>query len=99
MARTILAVIALLVASGALAPEAAGQTTTGGITGVVRDSGGALVAGATVTATHEGTNARSTAVSNDLGVYALTGLAVGRHTMSPSGTGSGRSSIRACSSA
>ncbi len=81
MARTILAVIALLVASGALAPEAAGQTTTGGITGVVRDSGGALVAGATVTATHEGTNARSTAVSNDLGVYALTGLAVGRHTI------------------
>ena len=58
MARKILAVI-VLVASVALALEAAGQTTTGGITGVVRDSGGALIPGATVTATHEGTNARS----------------------------------------
>ena len=80
MARKILAVI-VLVASVALALEAAGQTTTGGITGVVRDPGGALIPGATVTATHQGTNARSTAVSNDLGVYALTGLAVGRHTL------------------
>jgi hypothetical protein len=81
MARRTFAVIALLVASGALALEAAGQTTTGTITGVVRDPDGALIAGASITATHEGTNAKSTAVSNDLGVYALTGLAVGRYTV------------------
>jgi hypothetical protein len=81
MARNTFALIALLLASGALAREAAGQTTTGAITGVVRDPGGGVLPGATVTATHEGTNARSTGVSNDLGVYALTGLAVGRYTV------------------
>ena len=73
------AVQILLVA--VLATPVSAQTTTGGITGVVRDSGGGVMPGVTVKATHEATNAETTAVSNEVGVYVLRGLAVGRYTV------------------
>ena len=73
------AVQILLVA--VLGTPVSAQTTTGGITGVVRDSGGGVMPGVTVKATHEATNAETTAVSNEVGVYVLRGLAVGRYTV------------------
>ena len=73
------AVQILLVA--VLGTPVSAQTTTGGITGVVRDAGGGVMPGVTVKATHEATNAETTAVSNDVGVYVLRGLAVGRYTV------------------
>ena len=60
----------------------AAQTTTGAITGVVRDADGAVVPGATVRARHEGTNAEVDTVSDPQGLYSLRGLAVGRYTVS-----------------
>ncbi|MDQ3211932.1 MAG: carboxypeptidase regulatory-like domain-containing protein [Acidobacteriota bacterium] len=63
----------------ALACPAAAQTTTGGITGVVRDAGGGVLPGVSVTARHEGTNALTTGATNDVGVYVLRGLPVGRY--------------------
>ncbi len=72
-------IVALIFAAPAI-PVAA-QTTTGGITGVIRDSAGGVMPGVTVTATHEATNAVTTAVTNDLGVYVLRGLPVGRYTV------------------
>ena len=73
------AVQILLVA--VLATPVSAQTTTGGITGVVRDTGGGVMPGVTVKATHEATNAETTAVSSEGGVYVLRGLAVGRYTV------------------
>lgn len=53
------------------------QTTTGGLTGVIRDSDGAVVPGATVTATATATGTALTAVSDATGQYVLRGLPVG----------------------
>jgi hypothetical protein len=71
--------VALVVA--ALAAPAMAQTTTGGIAGVVRDAGGGVMPGVTVKATHVATNAETMAVTNDVGLYVLRGLPVGRYTV------------------
>ena len=75
--------LALIVALNVAAPgaPAAAQTTTGGITGVVRDTGGGVMPGVTVNATHDATNAVTDTVTNDVGIYVLRGLPVGRYTV------------------
>jgi hypothetical protein len=70
---------AWLLVAGAL-PVAA-QTTTGGITGVVRDVSGGVLPGVAITATHEATNAVTTVVTNAVGLYVLRGLPVGRYSV------------------
>jgi hypothetical protein len=85
MFRKTLSFIACLLVVAAL--PAAAQTTTGGITGVVRDAGGGVLPGVTVTATHEATNAVTTAVTNDVGIYVLRGLPVGRYLVVAALTG------------
>src|SRR6266516_4579115 len=72
-------IVALIVAAAAM--PASAQTTTGGITGVVRDSGGGVMPGVSVRATHEATNAAMDAMTNELGIYILRGLPVGRYTV------------------
>ncbi|MPY90255.1 MAG: TonB-dependent receptor plug domain-containing protein [Luteitalea sp.] len=59
------------------ASPAVAQTTTGGLVGVVRDSDGGVVPGATVAARHVGTNALHSAVTGGDGQYVLRGLPVG----------------------
>ena len=81
MRRTGLLALIVALAVAALGTPAAAQTTTGGITGVVRDTGGGVMPGVTVKATHDGTNAVTDTVSNGLGVYVLRGLPVGRYTV------------------
>src|SRR5437773_9682905 len=74
--RVILATAALFgVAEGAAAQ------TLGEITGVVRDSSGAVVPGATVTVTNPATNASRTAISNEAGVYNFPALQPGMYNM------------------
>jgi len=80
MTRKAFAFAAFVIATAICIPAAA-QTTTGSITGVVRDAGGGVVPGATVTATHAGTNAQQSAQSGDAGLYVLSGLPVGRYTV------------------
>jgi Carboxypeptidase regulatory-like domain/TonB-dependent Receptor Plug Domain len=80
MTRKMLAAIAACLTLSAVAPEAAAQTT-GGITGVVRDSNGGVMPGATVKAIHDDTNAETSGITNDAGVYVLRGLPVGRYTV------------------
>ena len=77
MIRTIyrVALTALLVAAAAGGLQA--QTTTGGLTGVIRDSDGAVVPGATVKATATATGTMLTAISDEAGQYLLRGLPVG----------------------
>src|SRR2546428_12508316 len=73
--------IFMALAVALLGAPAAAQTTTGGITGVVQDAGGGVLPHVTVTATHEATNSATSTVSNDVGLYVLRGLPVGRYTI------------------
>lgn len=61
--------------------SAVAQTGTSNITGTVRDSAGAAVPGATVTAKNEATGVASTQTTNDSGLYAFTALPVGNYTI------------------
>src|SRR5712692_7100041 len=64
-----------------LASELAFGQTFGSIDGETRDSTGAVVAGVTVSATNNGTNAVRSAVTNDAGVYSFPSLAPGTYTL------------------
>jgi hypothetical protein len=81
MRRKLLAVIVTCLALSAAAAEARAQTTTGSITGVVRDTNGGLMPGVAVKAIHGATNAEMTTVTNAAGLYVLRGLPVGRYTV------------------
>ncbi|HEX5229655.1 MAG TPA: TonB-dependent receptor [Bryobacteraceae bacterium] len=63
--------------------------TTGSISGTVKDPSGAVIAGATVTATNAATNAQSKSVTDDKGFYAFPSLPVGRYTVRASEEGFG----------
>ena len=52
----------------------AGAQTLGTITGEVKDASGAVIPGATVTATNSGTNATREMPSNEAGIYTFTAL-------------------------
>jgi len=55
--------------------------TTGSISGTVKDPSGAVILGATVTATNIATNIQATAVTDDKGFYAFPSLQVGRYNV------------------
>jgi len=57
------------------------QQPTAALTGVVVDSNGAVIPGATVIATNKGTNASRTASTNDEGVYSIPNLPVGVYSL------------------
>ena len=61
--------------------SALGQTVTGSITGLVTDPSGAVVAGATVTAENVGTEVKTSAKTNEAGVYTIRFLPIGTYTM------------------
>src|ERR1051325_5517935 len=58
------------------------QTGTSNITGTVRDTNGAVVPGATVTAKNEATGVASTQTTTDAGLFAFSSLPVGKYTIS-----------------
>jgi hypothetical protein len=63
------------------------QDTGANLLGIVRDEGGAVVNGATVSATNLGTNAQTTGKSNEQGEYLLLNLQPGTYTLSVSAQG------------
>jgi outer membrane receptor protein involved in Fe transport len=73
-----LAPAALILASGIVQ----GQTSKGILAGVIHDSTGAVVSGATVTATNLDTHEVRTSVSRGDGAYSLEALTPGRYTIS-----------------
>ena len=78
----LLAVLTALLSTGiAIAQENAE------ITGVVSDSTGAVVAGASVTVTAGETGAKRTTVTNSNGLYDFPGLAIGQYTLTISAPG------------
>jgi hypothetical protein len=69
-------------------PEpAAAQITGGAIVGIVRDLGGGVLAGVTVTATRLGTNQDSVTSTNGEGYYELPLLPAGQYVLEASLTG------------
>ncbi|HYM06189.1 MAG TPA: carboxypeptidase regulatory-like domain-containing protein [Terriglobales bacterium] len=83
---TVLVVVALALTWGAALIEA--QTvTTGDIAGVVRDTSGAVVAGATVTLNSAATGETRTVTTSDTGGYRLTFLKPGIYTVSAATAG------------
>jgi hypothetical protein len=83
LARTTLLLIALALATTA----AWAQVETGSISGTVRDTTGASVAGATVTSRNTATSAERTTTTGDNGQYRITGLAPGIYEVSVTSTG------------
>lgn len=63
------------------------QGTTSRLTGTVRDPSGALVAGARVTLTNEGTNATFEAQTSDSGVYVFDSVQVGVYSVTVEASG------------
>jgi hypothetical protein len=60
---------------------AAAQITSGEITGTITDAAGAVVAGASVTATNPATNTQRSTETSNAGVFTLTALPPGSYTL------------------
>ena len=58
------------------------QGTSASITGTVKDPSGAVIAGSTVKATSVESGRELTTVTNEAGIYNLTGLPPGQYTVS-----------------
>lgn len=85
--RAVAAAGALTILSLAAALDGRAQTTFGSITGNVTDANGAIVAGATIEATHVRSNYRYTARSNEVGNFTLPQLREGEYTLRATATG------------
>ncbi len=79
--KKLLAVLILVVCSG-LIFSALAQTGTSRVTGVVQDTTGAVVPGATVTLTNEGTNIVFSATTTSAGIYVFDSVQLGTYTVS-----------------
>ena len=80
---TVLLMISLFGASSAFAQA----TTSGTLTGVVKDATGALVVGATITATDSTSNTKLTTVTNNEGAYVLSNVPPATYTITASKPG------------
>jgi hypothetical protein len=80
MSRSKVILCAMLLILG-LAIEVQAQTTFATITGTVTDAQGAMVPGATVTATNIQTNIKTTTVSNEAGAYTITQIKEGTYVV------------------
>jgi len=78
--RTALALIAITVILG-LTASAFGQVASGSIQGTVKDSSGALVAGATVTVVNVDTQFTRTAATDNNGLFAFVALPLGQYKL------------------
>jgi Carboxypeptidase regulatory-like domain/TonB dependent receptor-like, beta-barrel len=78
-----LAFLCLVITAG----TAFAQVDTASVVGTVRDSSGAVLAGATATATNIDTGIKTTVKSGEDGNYVITPLKIGRYTVSAEATG------------
>jgi len=70
------------------------QTTSGELTGTVFDPAGAVVPGASVTATNEGTDFASTVTTTTSGQYRLSNLLVGKYDLTVTAAGFTKSELK-----
>ena len=80
--RSLSPVLMVLVAALISAPAFAQGTSNSSISGMVVDSGGGVIPGATITATNDATAGTSTAVSAANGTFTIPGLIAGKYTVS-----------------
>lgn len=73
--------IMIMVVGGLASPVAFGQSTTGAITGILKDPNGATVPQAQVLTRNEATGVETRGVSNDEGFYRLANLQPGEYTV------------------
>src|SRR6476619_6405432 len=81
MKCSLFCVAAVLVAFAIAATPAHAQTGAASMTGLITDQSGAVVPGATVTATNQATNVDYTAISNEAGNYTISSLPVGTYVV------------------
>ena len=62
--------------------DAGAQTVSGQITGVIKDSTGAVLPGVTVSAKNTGTGFTRTILTNESGVYAMPSIPIGTYEIS-----------------
>lgn len=86
--------IASAVFALALSGTIAGQVTTADIIGTVEDSGGRVIAGATVTATNVATNQSRTATTSDNGSFSITNLQPGIYNVTVEAASFSRSVVK-----
>jgi hypothetical protein len=79
----VLALACLLLTAG----STPAQTSLGGVTGLVKDSSGAVVPGVTVTLQNTGTNQIRTTVSTDTGLYSFPSIPAGDYLISAENAG------------
>src|SRR5579863_6779253 len=83
----------LLCLFAAAATQLSAQSTFGSILGSVRDSSGALVAGAQVALTNTGTSATRTATTDAAGDYAFNNVDVGKYVLNITAPGFEKDSL------
>src|SRR6185369_9406879 len=80
--KCLVPVLAVFILSLGLIHEGVAQSTyTSQLTGVVSDSSGAVIPGAKVTLTDEGTNIAANSITNGSGIYLFTGVRPGAYTI------------------
>jgi len=89
MRKRLLSALTVMLCVFFLSTFVAAQTINGTISGVVTDSAGAAVAGATVTATNKDTGQSRDAITNDEGLYRIGSLAVGNYSVKVEKSGFG----------
>ena len=85
--NTLLKVVAFLTLLIFVGPLLHGQTGAGAISGTVTDKTGAVVAGAKVTVTNQGTNVSHVVTTDSSGFYSAEGLGVGLYAINVSAPG------------
>src|SRR5262249_33886417 len=83
----LLAVVVFLPATVLLAPTAVAQYTSQEISGFVRDSTGAVVPGAEVSAQNTATAQSRSTLANESGLYVLANLPIGTYELRAESTG------------
>lgn len=81
--------VTILAALSLVLPVAFAQSEKGALSGIVTDASGAVVAGATVTATDVGTNASRTIQTDASGNYTISNLTPGTYSVKISASGFG----------
>src|SRR3954466_16200120 len=92
MKRTLHGMLALLAVFLLIAPGVSAQVDRATLSGVVRDSGGGVVPGATVTVTNLATNVSSIQTTTETGGYQVVNLVPGRYQVEVELTGFKKSS-------
>ncbi len=85
--KNLLKILTVLAVAFLLTATALGQAISGDMVGAVKDSSGAVVAGATVEVTNLGTGFKQTVTANSAGEYHFVNLAPGHYSVQATGTG------------